>query len=393
MSGHQHDSNYSHCNCLLLLQFDIEYIKGFTLELNIDSQGDMNSSVSGSFDMFDMSAVSVVCNTDGDESSNGRCVLEPDLYIYENSPFFQRKEFLGSKCCETCEADPTCLYALSTGRDCYIASRVDSANVAILNTEILRREVKAYWMDDVERRGDFCELCACREGDLTIDCTGRDLATVPKTFTPASETWTPRVLDLRGNPNLVILGSGSLDAISETLEELLLPKEMRHISTSSVKDLPALKIVGFEENNGLHLSNSIIDPASAYTDICCTRGSQIALEEPAAGLTFCEMEVKYPGIDSSYLPFIEFPVATPFQVIRPSSSFMSEAAESVKKCAEYCSISTECKYFSYDARLPNAEHVCMLLEDNGTGPFEVCCDADHYADDAKKIAGWTSVSF
>lgn len=356
----------------------------------------MNSSVSGAIDVFDMSAVSVMHGPDnGTHTSDsiGRCVFEPDLYIYENADFFQRKEFLGSKCCETCEADQNCLYAISTGRDCYIASHVEAESVGILNTEILRNNLRSYWMDDAVRRGDFCNLCECRQSELTIDCSNRDLKIVPKTFTPASGSdWIPRKLDLTGNSRLVIIGSGSLDAISENLEELILPGETRHISLNGLRSLPALKTVLFESYDEFTLSNVITDPSGAYTDVCCTRGDHIELGKPAGGLTFCELEAKYPGVDSSYLPFIEFPAATPFQVLRPSSGFMAEAAESVEKCAEFCTITSECKYFSYDARLPNAEHVCMLLEDMGTGPFKVCCDADHYADDAKKVAGWISVS-
>ena len=357
-------------------KLDISHIKGFTLELNIDSQGDVESYVTGAFDMFDLSAVSVENNQvdEAGSASSGRCVAETDLYIYENAGFFQRKEFLGSKCCETCEADPTCLYALSTGRDCYIASYIERDNIGILNTEILRRDLTAYWMDDVDRRGDFCDKCDCRESDQTIDCSDRDLLIVPKTFSPGSD-WTPRVLDLSGNPKLVILGSGSLDAIGESLEELMLPSGIRHISPGSVKDLPSLRVVDFEKTEEMFLTNSIVGPMGAYADICCTRGSSVELEIPPAGMTFCEMSVKRPGVDSTYLPFIELPAAAPFKMLRPSSEFMSEAAESVEKCAEYCTISSECKYFSYDSRLPNAEHVCMLLENNGTGPFEVCCRA------------------
>jgi hypothetical protein len=45
---------------------------------------------------------------------------------------------------------------------------------------------------------------------------------------------------------------------------------------------------------------------------------------------------------------------------------------------------------SDDARLPNAEHICNLLKNNGTGSFEVCCDPDHHADAAGTKPGWIS---
>jgi hypothetical protein len=73
---------------------------------------------------------------------------------------------------------------------------------------------------------------------------------VPKRFHAASlPTWTPRVLDLQGNPKLVLLGAGSLAMISETLEELWLPLNMCHLSLESVKDLPGLLAVHFEGND------------------------------------------------------------------------------------------------------------------------------------------------
>jgi len=91
-----------------------------------------------------------------------------------------------------------------------------------------------------------------------------------------------------------------------------------------------------------------------------------------------------------YEDFIQFIEPSWYEIIFPSSPFMSEAAESVEKCAEYCTISSQCRYFSYDARLPNAEHGCHLLYDNGSGKERVCCDPDHYADVDQTIPGWIS---
>jgi len=371
-------------------QLDIAYIKGFTLEFNIDSQGDMNSTVSGALDMFDMSALSVVRNETVDLSM---CIVETGLYLKEMSPLFERKEFVGDKCCEVCQEDETCLYALTTGRDCYIASYVNAGMVGIINTEIQLAEVTAFWMDDVTRRGDFCDLCDCREDDLTIDCSGRDLLIVPKTFYQDNEdeiSWYPRVLDLRNNSNLVILGQGSLDSIAQDLEELFLPKALRHISLNSVKDLPVLSEIHFEDPSELDLSNVIVESSGAFGEVCCTQGDKVDTKTPQAGLTFCNMQMDQPGIDATYFPFFEFQEADRSSILKPSSSFMGEAAESVEKCAEYCAISSECKYFQYDARLPNAEHECHLLLNNGTGPLKVCCDEDHFADVDGTLPGWTS---
>jgi hypothetical protein len=69
---------------------------------------------------------------------------------------------------------------------------------------------------------------------------------------------------------------------------------------------------------------------------------------------------------------------------------MSEAAESVKKCAAYCSISQSCRFFSYDERWKESEHRCFLLENTGSASVTECCEPDHYADQAGTIPGWTS---
>jgi hypothetical protein len=129
----------------------------------------------------------------------------------ESLPLFKRREFLGNECCETCKENPDCLCALSTGRDCLTASHLETDSLMLLN-------LVSFWMDDASKRGNFCDLCECREDDRAIDCSGRDLLIVPKTFHAASSpTWTPRVLDLQGNPKLVLLGAGSLAMILETL--------------------------------------------------------------------------------------------------------------------------------------------------------------------------------
>ncbi|CAB9514122.1 Receptor-type guanylate cyclase gcy [Seminavis robusta] len=368
--------------------FDREKIKGFTLEINIDSQGNMSSTVAGAFDMFDMSAMVVVYNetTTTSNEISGSCVVEPDLYLRENAMQFQRKEFLGNKCCEICQEDPTCLYALSTGRDCFIAAHLVPDMVGLLNDEILQSDLTSFWMNDPVRRGDFCDLCDCREADRTIDCVGKDLVIVPATFYHESEDgvgWTPRVLDLRNNPKLALLGSGSLESIGESLEELYLPESMRHISTGSVSNLPNLRVMEVE-GNGDALTNAIVDDSQAFGDVCCSLGPTSS----SSGLAFCNMEIDAPGIDSIYLDYVFYQSATLFKRLNPSSTFMSEAAESPEKCAEYCTISTECRYFSYDRRFPNAEHSCYLLQDSGSGPEIARSQKDHYADEAQTIPGY-----
>ena len=76
--------------------------------------------------------------------------------------------------------------------------------------------------------------------------------------------------------------------------------------------------------------------------------------------------------------------------LTPSSPFLSEAAESVEKCAEVCTISADCSFFSYDARVTESEHRCYLRRTNGTSSHFSCCEDGHYADNEKTLPGWIS---
>ena len=367
-------------------QLDTDHIKGLVCEFSLDSQGEIGSTVSGAIDLFDLSALASAKNP-GDWVHAGVAVVESGLHFNEVSPRFNRREFQASQCEKTCDSDPTCLYALSNGKDCFTASHLEAVDLGISNTASLWDHYIAFWMDDFSKRGDFCEICECRESDRTIDCRDRDLNIIPKTF---ELPWNPQLLDLRNNPKLVMLGTGALEAISRSLQELWLPREMRYVSQGSLDGLTELRAVHIEELSGASHLNVIREPADAFGDVCCSRGKQIDLVLPTDGLTFCKMEVHRPGIDSRYLPFNIFDEAPYLSIVRPSSDFMSEAAESSEKCGEYCSISSECNYFTYDARKENAEHVCILQTANGTGPLEVCCEDDHYADEARTIPGYTA---
>jgi hypothetical protein len=365
-------------------QLDVTNLKGFTFEIVLDSVLPMGNLVSGSITFSGMTA-----GISQQKATMGLCVPEQDLYLFEYAPQFTRIEFLGAQCCDTCAKDPECLYALSSGRDCYVATHIDPNYVGLLNSEIRQTTFTSFWMDDPAKRGDWCARCSCREDDLTVDCKGRDLAILPKTY---NESWNPKILDLRENPRLVLLGTGSLSEISESLEEIWLPLSMKHIALQSLETLSRLKSVGFEGDQNLdhYLVNTITEPSKFFADVCCGLGSKIDLNMPGAGLTFCNMQISAPGVDAAYEPFISYIDATPHQVLTSSANFMSEAAESVEKCAEYCSIDDGCRFFSYDARLPNAEHKCHLLANKGARSEYVCCDEDHYADEAGVMPGWVS---
>ena len=137
-------------------EFNMDHIKGFTLEFNIDSQGEMDSTVWGGIDFMDLSAMVVAYEEtvveDNADLQDNVCIVEPNLHLKENSALFRRIEFVGNRCCELCQEDENCLYGLSTGRDCYLASYIKPDMVGLLNTVTLQEDVTAFWINDDARR-------------------------------------------------------------------------------------------------------------------------------------------------------------------------------------------------------------------------------------------------
>ena len=381
---------------------DKSTLKGWAFEINVDSQGGLGSSVSGSLMVGNLTAnfgEKPVFKELVSESAPIRFIAEPDLLLeMSSSPKSKKVEFVSREVCpEKCLEDTECLYAQSWGRDCYLYSRLGSDEVLLKNTGVQQNDMQAFWMDIIEKRGDFCDLCDCNESLKSIDCSDRELAIVPKSFT---KDWSPLSLDLRGNPNIVILGNGTLSSIAESLEELWLPQSLRYLSTENIRDLPMLTKVYFEDivedgspndnEYSNHTNNVIWDSSGSFLDVCCGLGESIELPGSDESLTFCNMQVHKPGIDTIYEPFVEYIRASQLMELRQSSTFMAEAAESVEYCAEYCSNTMGCNYFSYDARHKEAEHHCYLRTDNGTYADSVCCSPDDYGDRNGTIPGWTS---
>lgn len=161
---------------------------------------------------------------------------------------------------------------------------------------------------------------------------------------------------------------------------------MRYASFWAFEELPNLRSVNFQEVAGL--DNVIASASSPFGHVCCNKGKQ--LDTFGEDLSFCDMVVKKPGIDAVYEDFIIFEDADFVSEIRPSSDFLAEASDSPEKCAEICDIVDECAFFTYDARLPNAEHSCQLFSNSGVGKLEVCCEDQHYADRNRTIPGYIS---
>ncbi|KAI2505827.1 guanylate cyclase [Fragilaria crotonensis] len=376
--------------------FNSDIIKGFRFELNVDSQGGIGSIVEGEIALRNLKATfDDNRNQSGTESADSpRCVVEPGfMFDVTGQDNLLWVEFKGGECGEICEVDSECLYALSSGQDCYLSTSINPDSTDIVDSTTGLSRFIACWADDSSKRGDFCERCECNESEQSIDCRDKNLLIPPKTF--SSKAWTPRVLDLRGNPNLTLVGTGALASVTGALEELRLPSSLRHMGLQNVTDFPSLRIVLIEEDESRQeretdaigmLNNVIIDSSTSFLDVCCGMGMHLDLVEPAEGLTFCEMKDDVIGADAVYEDFVQYYFGEQLALISPSSNFLAEAAESAEKCAEYCTIHDGCQFFSFDRRWKNAESLCYLLATNGT----VTPTPDQYGDEKGTLPGWTS---
>jgi hypothetical protein len=365
---------------------DLGNLKGIYLEVNINAGN--NSMSIGSFDSgaFVVSNLTAKQYTSINTSTNMTCVGETNLGFTVALNSFRNAGNLGAICHSFCVDDQTCNYAISdvTGH-CYVADSIFDYEIKLYNSSSQDTDtLNACWVDSASKRGDFCTKCKCNPADKSIDCRGTNLLTVPKTF---DQSFRPRLLDLRDNPQLVIIGSGALNSVASSLEELLLPMNLTYIASTTLKYLnPDIKIVSDTSKNGQrHASNVVTSTKDSFQDVCCTQGNTLSIG--SIDFTFCDLKANFPGVDSVYENFVEYYDAGLFKLVEPSSSFMSEAAESYQKCAEYCAITQQCNYFSYDGRILNTHSECYLWET--TTPIQsstVCCESDHYADENQTIA-------
>jgi len=342
--------------------------------------------------------------------------------------------FLGSQCCDVClQAGKDCMYFMVASFQCYTTPYLDfvvkgdaqeyqdeTGNITISNSEgndadstpaqrslpikladseNFDNNLKFFWKDDAQLRGDFCDVCRCNEQEQSIDCRGQDLIQIPQTFTLPNglETaWKPKLLDLQDNPRLFVLGADMLSPSTfSELTEIRLPHTMVYVVPDALGALPNLETVQYEvegvDPDLLALtsaSNHITDLDERFSNICCSLGETFTTS--SSNITFCNMEYFLPGIDATYLPFVHFSEAPPFATLVPSSSFMAEAAESPEKCAEYCAIAKSCRYFQFDARVGKPEYECRLLSKNGTNFDYECCDDNDYTDVEKTGPGYVA---
>ena len=84
------------------------------------------------------------------------------------------------------------------------------------------------------KRGELCEVCTCVSS--AANCTNRDLKTVPFGSDPITS------LDLCENPQLVLIGPGAFEGLN-SLEVLILPRDIAHVAPEALLVLPALREV------------------------------------------------------------------------------------------------------------------------------------------------------
>jgi hypothetical protein len=214
---------------------------------------------------------------------DGSVICEDEVGLtITNEGFSQTTTKFGvSDCCYECERDGKCLFSLQSERKhCGIISEITPRMGKELrlapssNEEIEVSSDRSFisWMNTVERTGDFCDLCDCEEKDLLIDCRGKNLRTVPQSF---NQLWQPRVLDLRKNPNLAIIGNRALSLISESMEEIHFPENIRYLSASAIPSSGNLNLVDFEASDVLN----VMDASGMFGDICCVEGPKLLLAE------------------------------------------------------------------------------------------------------------------
>ena len=364
-------------------EFDIQHIKGISLELSIFGSNVDNAVVSGEIELSPLRAVEVIEIIPETEY----CTVEENVYFFESANHFYRKiPNQINDCCRLCDEDPDCLFGLTNTIDCFLAGEdFDSSQVGIFGTERETLVYRSFWTKSSAKRGDWCEKCIC-EGD-TIDCRGADLLLLPATYNNPTGP-SPRLLDLRENPRLFMIGEGMLDGIPDTLQEIWFPGNLKHISQNSFSRFSGL--LGFdssEEGSGLLLNNAVLDESQKFADVCCGLGDIVEVADRS--LTYCNLQYDLPGIDSFLEPFVNYQGASIYQTIRPDSEFLEEAAESPARCAAYCEIVTDCRYFAYDDRNPNALPTCNLLSNRGL-PTVHNTTFDDFADAEMTLPGYTS---
>lgn len=313
------------------------------------------------------------------------CSVQPELLLLPDAKFEHLHNVTNLEdCCIICQEAPNCQYAMQEKDVCYYTDALRPQNIALSNSNT---ETHTQVFVNNRQRGDFCDVCNCEDGsdsERVVDCRGSDLTILPNQW---SVDWAPRVLDLTQNPQLTTVLESELPL--EYLEEVRLPANLTYLDPAVAHALPHHCEMVYEGNSDSstpnHLQNAVVDPSEeAFSNVCCGIGESTANDE----LTFCNLESDYPGVDSTYEPYVKYQANNLLYEITPSSSFMFEASYSAEKCAAYCELDSNCGYFTYDNRYNVVEPTCSLMAD--IHPHMTHEMAEQYSDQNKTQPGYVS---
>lgn len=330
------------------------------------------------------------------EASSSMCIQETGLVMKEKGENVRSAAY-ENDCCARCMSEEDCIAALeddigeSASRTCKMASFLDSDMLTFADTELQVESNIFIWVNDPEKRGDFCKLCDCREEELTIDCRDKNLRILPATFTTENE-WAPTVVDLRSNPQLSFIGKESFSYLPSTVEEVRLPSALSHISFEALSTMPSLKRIEYEDQKRKSQDVMNINTGSSdrYGHVCCDDGSSLSLE--SGEVYFCELKPDKTGSDAIFKPFTMIFGPDVIDEITEDSPFMAEAAESPEKCATYCLVRDDCFQFNFDRRFVQTRSTCEFMgpPNEGDQIETACCQETDFADKEQRLAGLIS---
>lgn len=258
---------------------DKSRIKGIALELAVQASiGDFGAAVRGAVVVGGLRAGTSASFDVEADVENSVCVVEPGLTLDINSWSPGELTHNVRDCCGSCSTDPNCRFGSDWKR---------TANVCVTVPNLKNSSIKLYfepvvtiseffWMDSANKSGDFCELCECIEADRMVDCRGSSLVSVPKAF---NQSWTPKTIDLRENPSLVVAGHNAFAPIGKELTEVRFPAALRYLSPTALPRSGALSVVTFESFSIMNVENP---NDGFFSNICCAPEGRISLLEPVS---------------------------------------------------------------------------------------------------------------
>ena len=132
--------------------------------------------------------------------------------------------------------------------------------------------------------------------------------------------FTPKILDLRENPRLTLIGKGALNIPG--LETLKLPHNILFLDKESLPS--SIRELEIESTSSDEVrQNFIRDQTEFFPSVCCAIGDTYTLTRGT--VSFCDLGRNEPGADATFEPGIIYQDAPIVEVIDESGFPMSEA--------------------------------------------------------------------